>query len=756
MKKRILCAALALVMLLGSVPALAFSDIPDSAEKSAAEALASLGIVADVDRYNPNSNLTRAEFCKIATLALGFAEHNIYNSLTIFPDVKHTSWFASYVNASVRKFQIIRGYPSGRFEPNRDITYGEAVTILLRMLGYETADIGAMWPRDYVVKASVIGLTNGMKTLSAANAIPRGQAAILLRNLLLLPKKDGTPFLSVGFGNAVENAILLGTPENDTTLSANQLRFYIDDKATVVTGSGTVKVSSVGLRGLLVYSKQNAGRIAGFVPDAGAEYVTVKSVTSERLETSAGTLITIPREAQTAVSGTVATWPLSWYDVAPGSSVAIYRTDRGIISLVSVLSGSTAAYTSTMVYGIDPVIIASGARIIKDGASVSADALKNYDVVSYTASDNTYYVSSQRVTLLYESGGPTYSSPSQITAGGAKFTISPDAAKYFANLQLGTPITLLFDQTGKVAGAVSPSKASGTAIGVLKSTTDSEAVVRLLNGVELKGKPSLSSTVIVGGEEFPRIYLAVGQLVTVSQDNYGKLSCSAISYTSANAGEVNAAQQLVGTRKISPTARIFEQPAPGIPLREIALADLPAKVAASRVVHVALDMAGNVSLLVLGNVTGDGYTYGFATEQRREIMGSDLNGDTIVVGVRYVLTMRTPDGKQEYQGRFAASAALGTTPVPVGIATGSYDYLQSIPSFQLLRIGAVSRDAFNGTKSVKISGVFVPLAENCAVYVKKLDKYIPLAEARANFTSFSLYCDRDVASGGSVRIIVAE
>ena len=756
MKKRILCAALALVVLLGSVPALAFSDIPNSTEKYAAEALASLGIVADVERFEPRDNLSRAQFCKLATLALGFSEQNIYGSLTIFPDVKHTAWFAPYVNASVRKFQIIRGYPSGKFEPNQNITYGEAVTILLRMLGYETADIGAMWPRDYVIKASVLGLTDGMQTLAAGSAIPRGQAAILLRNLLLLSKKDGTPFLSVGFGNTVEGAILLGTPETDTGLSGNQLRFYMDGKATVVTGTGTVKSNSIGLRGQLVYSKQNAGRIAGFVPDAGAEYVTVKSATSERLETADGTLITIPREAQSVVAGTVTTWPLSWYDVTSGATAVIYRTDRGEISMVSVLSGSAATYTSTQIYGVDQVVIAANARILKDGAEVSSDALKNYDVVSYSPSDNTYHVSSQRVTLKYESGGPTYSSPSEIVAGGAKFLISQSAAKYFANLQLGSNITLLLDRSGKVAGAVEPSKASGNAIGILKSATKEEAVVRLFSGVELKGKPNLSSSVSVSGTEVPSLFLSIGQLVTVSQDIYGRLSCSAVSYTTANAGEVNTVAQTVGSRKLASGARIFEQPAAGLALREIALADLPAKVAKSNVVHATLDLAGNVNLLIVGNVTGNGYTYGLATEERREVMGSDLNGNPVVTSIRYVLTLRTPEGKKEFSAPFASSAGLGKTPVPVGVASGDLEYLNTIPSFQLIRIGAVARDAFNGGKSVKIGGVYIPLAENCIVYAKKLDQFIPLAEARANFTSFTLYCDRDTALGGSVRMIIAE
>ena len=39
------------------------------------------------------------------------------------------------------------------FGPDRQLTYGEVCTMLLRMLGYKESDIGPFWPADYIAQA---------------------------------------------------------------------------------------------------------------------------------------------------------------------------------------------------------------------------------------------------------------------------------------------------------------------------------------------------------------------------------------------------------------------------------------------------------------------------------------------------------------------------------------------------------------------------------------------------------------------------
>ena len=155
MKKRLL--SLCLAFLFAITPASAsFTDITDSKLSQTVSVLDALGIMQGVggNRFDPNSALTRAQFCKLAVTALGVSDVSAYGSYTIFPDVKSSHWAAQYINAAVRhpdlkEYSIIRGYADGTFGPDKTVNFGEVCTMLLRMLGYTEADIGPFWPADY-------------------------------------------------------------------------------------------------------------------------------------------------------------------------------------------------------------------------------------------------------------------------------------------------------------------------------------------------------------------------------------------------------------------------------------------------------------------------------------------------------------------------------------------------------------------------------------------------------------------------------
>ena len=44
---------------------------------------------------------------------------------------------------------LVNGYGNGTFGPEDPVTYGQAATLLLRMLGYTSAEVGSLWPLDY-------------------------------------------------------------------------------------------------------------------------------------------------------------------------------------------------------------------------------------------------------------------------------------------------------------------------------------------------------------------------------------------------------------------------------------------------------------------------------------------------------------------------------------------------------------------------------------------------------------------------------
>ena len=61
--------------------------------------------------------------------------------------MKPSHWASAYINMAARK-GIISGFADGKFKPGQTVTAGQAVTILMRGLGYKDEDMGGVWPRE--------------------------------------------------------------------------------------------------------------------------------------------------------------------------------------------------------------------------------------------------------------------------------------------------------------------------------------------------------------------------------------------------------------------------------------------------------------------------------------------------------------------------------------------------------------------------------------------------------------------------------
>ena len=193
--KKLLALVLALTLVIGAAfPASAgFRDVTDPAFSSKLDLLAALGIVNGYTdgTFRPEKTLTRAEFTKLVVTMLGKGEDSLsYADYTYFPDVRSGHWAARYVNYAARVLTLVKGDGSGRFNPNAAITLREAVTILLRALGYNDELLGGRWPENYLNKAASLGLTAGISLSPVAN-VNRRSGAELFYNALYTNAKDG-------------------------------------------------------------------------------------------------------------------------------------------------------------------------------------------------------------------------------------------------------------------------------------------------------------------------------------------------------------------------------------------------------------------------------------------------------------------------------------------------------------------------------------------------------------------------------------
>ena len=170
-----------------------FSDITDNYTATAIETLRLMGVLDGYGdgTFRPNAVLTRAQFCKMAVYAMnGSSELGRYSTVTIFPDVKPSLWAASYINMAAKK-GVIAGFADGKFKPNQTVTAGQAVTILMRGLGYKDENMGGVWPQGYMAEAQTCGLLKSTGITSAYSALTRGQAAKLFLNLFEAKRGTG-------------------------------------------------------------------------------------------------------------------------------------------------------------------------------------------------------------------------------------------------------------------------------------------------------------------------------------------------------------------------------------------------------------------------------------------------------------------------------------------------------------------------------------------------------------------------------------
>lgn len=266
MKKRILTWLLAVSMLAslltvpaGAANATRFSDVADNYTATAIETLRLMGVLDGYSdgTFRPNAALTRAQFCKMAVYAMdGSSELGRYSTVTIFPDVKPSFWASSYINMAAKK-SIIAGFADGKFKPNQTVTAGQAVTILMRGLGYKDANMGGVWPQGYMAEAKTCGLLKSTGITSAYSALTRGQAAKLFLNLFEAKRGTG------------EGAVVLfnySVGEKEVYLTA------LDAGKGTMTAGGTLydmahpvtSTSLIGSKGKVVLN--SAGEILTFLP----------------------------------------------------------------------------------------------------------------------------------------------------------------------------------------------------------------------------------------------------------------------------------------------------------------------------------------------------------------------------------------------------------------------------------------------------------------------------------------------------------
>ena len=404
--------AAALILSLLTLPAAAASGELDEA----VAVLSGLGIVSGYSDglYHPEDGLTRAQFCKLAILAEGHGDQaalSAYRSL--FSDVSALGWAAPYI-ALAHEEGLMTGKGDGSFGPDEAVTLDQAVTVCLRLLGYAQADVGPFWPEDYIAKAQRVGLLEGLDA-QAGQELTRGQAALLLYNLLQLPNAQGKTF-ALGLGSAwVEDAVVL---DNDAEAADGALHtawVYANGRLNWYGQSAKIDDSLVRRRGTLLLD--DTGKVMGFLPDDSiCRTVTAEKATVSAITDPAGNRYSLEASTPVILDGEKTSWSAAWYDLE-GREVTLYYAENGAVTLAS--AADARRYEGTLLAG------------------------------------------------YYEDARPNAADPSSVTLLGHTFSVADDAAGLSA-LSVGEMITVSLNGSGEIERAWDADEKRTTVIAVLE------------------------------------------------------------------------------------------------------------------------------------------------------------------------------------------------------------------------------------------------------------------------------------------------
>ena len=211
--KKIAALVIVLALALSTVSFAAYTDVKaDASYSEAVTVMSALGLLKGYEdgTFGPDKTITRAEFAAVVVRMLGMEDAAAgAATATNFADVPATHWAAGYVKIANQK-EIIAGYGDGNFGPDAEVTYEQAIKMLVCALGYAPmfADVKDAYPTSYMAQANTLGMTVGAPGKIGDKAT-RATVARLVYNAL-----DDKIMEQISFGSEKEYGIptLYSTP----------------------------------------------------------------------------------------------------------------------------------------------------------------------------------------------------------------------------------------------------------------------------------------------------------------------------------------------------------------------------------------------------------------------------------------------------------------------------------------------------------------------------------------------------------------
>lgn len=387
---------------------------------------------------------------------------------------------------------------------------------------------------------------------------------------------------------------------------------------------------------------------------------------------------------------------------------------------------------------------AGSATVYRNGAKSSLAAVQNQDVVYWSESMHTLWAYSDKITGTYEAASPSVTSPTSVTVAGKSYTIETTSAAYalsdLGGYQIGDSVTLLLGRSGGVAAVGEAVAADNLIYGVVTK-------VESTSYDDGKGGTYNARTVTVAGTDggsyryqTDNKSLDEGDLVRVNTDG-DTIEVKRLT-TSTLTGKMSNDGTKLGTYPLADDVQILDTYESCTPIRIYPDRLKGVKFDGNMVRFYALNAQGEISHLILNDVTGDLHQYGVITSVEELDLGT-------MMGISSSYTYDVGGQKLTF----------GSTNVIYNLKVGPCQIKMEGPNAveRLYNLSERKLDSVSGSTAVGTNNQKYTLSDNVAVYVYEGGEYQLSSLARISGGNYSLtgWYDKDESAGGRIRVIIA-
>ncbi len=746
MKKLVFASAVAAAAVL-AVSSAAFADTSSWNDDDIMPLLDSLGIMQGdgYGNYSLDRAVSRAEMAKISVNSSSHKNETAVGlSVSPFKDVDASSWSAPYIlNGSNNG--LFKGFVDGTFHPDDTVTYEEAITMMLRVLGYSDDTFGASYPYGQVNFAKNNKLLDNVEG-TYGDTMTRRQIARLVYNTLEADMANSnSPLLSVFDAQIIEDVVIVDVPNGNggkVTTSSGKYNAYNGFDSDYLGLSGDIVV-------------KNSKDLLCFVPEnnLNEKYVIYSVLNNTVIGYRNGSMSEVDLKDDTTCykDSVKTTYSAIRNGMEMGDVLNVKYTSDGSVDYciyeTGNLEGPVKLASGTTGFAVD-----SQTQYMRDGNKVTSSSLQANDIAYYSKELNMVLAYSTKVSGIYQDASPSRDNPTSVVISGKTYEVEGvDAYNDLSSsgpLKFGDTITVCLGKDGKtVAGVVTSGTTSSTQYGYLidagkKNFDNSDGTQYSSYYVKIVTADAIEYEYAVKNNCSDY----VGRVIKVSISSDGS---SVSSVTSGGvSGKVNAEKRTIGSSKIADDCKILD-------IGGIGLADQPVykKIYLQRLdgvnivsgsylvygtaIYSHVNSSGEIDELILNEVTGDCYKYGMVTSvtsgESTRTCKVDIDGSVVTATATATGVIKgVPCKVRAYNNTYTAVAGLS-------------------------KLGSYASNLT--TTTVTVNGTEYKLSDEIAVYKSSgLLTYnaISINEAISGNYRISAYYDKAEDEGGRVRVLIAE